>query len=193
MTGVVQDLAAVAAQRREAQVVRLTDGDADAVLAYIVDAPPAVCWQYFVEPGKRLRHTGALETGIEFTPNREGRLATGASSHCSHGVGGDGLREYLDWRPYEYFTCRLSRVEADGVGHTFVDALETYEFIYLGDGRTEHLWLLRADDRSPEGLRAFEESGAFIREISTQPTWGDQMRHPIAEDAAMYGLDRPAG
>jgi len=157
-----------------------------------VDAPPAVCWQYFVEPGKRLRHTGVLETGIEFTPNREGRVATGASSHCSHGVGGDGLREYLDWRPYEYFTCHLSRVEAEGVEHFgFVECLETCEFIDLGDGRTEHRWLLRSVDRSPEGIRAFEEAFALLKEISTHPTWGDQMRRPIVEDAAIYGLDHP--
>ena len=189
--GVVEDLAAVAAQRREAQVVRLTDDDADLVSTYIIDAPPAVCWQYYVEPGKRLRHTEAVETGIQFTPNSEGRVATGASSHCTHGTGGDGFREYLDWRPYEYFTCHLSRVEAEGVEHTFVEGLETYEFNALEDGRTEHRWLLRADDRSPEGLRAFEEATAFLREISTHATWGDQMRRPITDDASMYGLDRP--
>ncbi|MDP9336505.1 MAG: DUF2652 domain-containing protein [Actinomycetota bacterium] len=193
VTGVVQDLAAVTAQRREAQVVRLTDDDADFVSSYIVDAPPAVCWQYFVEPGKRLRHTAGAETGIEFTPNREGRVATGASSHCAHGAGGDGLREYLDWRPHEYFTCHLSPVEAEGVEPTIVEGLETYEFIDLGDGRTEHRWLLRADDRSPEGIRAFEESFALLKEFATDPSWGDQMRRPIAEDAAMYGLDRPVG
>lgn len=192
VTGVVQDLAAVAERRRVAQVVRLTDEDADVVTSYVVDAPPAVCWQYFVEPGKRLRHTGAVETGVEFHPNSEGRVATGASSHCAHGVGGDGLREYLDWRPYEYFTCRLSRVEAEGVEHfTFVETLETYEFIDLGDGRTEHRWLLRSIDRTPAGIHAFEVCTAWVREISTHPTWGDQMRRPIAEDAAMYGLDEP--
>ncbi len=189
--GVVEDLAAVAAQRREAQVVRLSDDDADVVFSYIVDAPPAVCWQYFVEPGKRHRHVGAIETGVEFKPNSAGRVAAGASSHCAHGVGGDGLREYLDWRPYEYFTCHLSRVEAEGVEHTFVDALETYEFTDLGDGRTEHRWLLRADDRTPEGISAFEAAFAFLKAFSTNPSWGDQLRGPIAEDAAMYGLDRP--
>jgi hypothetical protein len=192
VTGVVQDLAAVAAQQREAQVVRLTDDSADLVTSFIVDAPPAVCWQYFVEPGKRHRQLQAVETGVEFTRNGEGRLATGASSHCAHGVGGDGLREYLDWRPFEYFTCHLSPVEAEGVEFfMFVECLETCEFIDLGDGRTEHRWLLRSVDRTPEGLRAFEECAAFLREISAEPTWGDQMRVPIAEDAAMYGLDQP--
>jgi hypothetical protein len=42
-------------------------------------------------------------------------------------------------------------------------------------------------------MRAFEEATAFFSEISTHPTWGDQMRRPIAEDAAMYGLDRAVG
>jgi hypothetical protein len=145
-----------------------------------------------VEPGKRLRHTAAVETGIEFIPNRDGRVATGASSHCSHGSGSDGLREYLDWRPYEYFTCHLSPIEAEGVDPTgFVEGMETYEFIDLGDGRTEHRWLLRADDRTPEGLRAFEEKTELLKAWSSEPWWGDQMRFPVAEDAAMYGLDRP--
>jgi hypothetical protein len=190
--GFVHDLAAAADRRREEEVVRVTDEDADAIFSYVVDAPPAVCWQYFVEPGKRLRHTGALETGIEFHPNAAGRLSTGASSHCAHGAGGDGLREYLDWRPYEYFTCRLSPIEADGVDYfTFVEAMETYEFNRLDDGRTEHRWLLRSADRSPDGMSAFEATVALFRDLATQPTWGDQMRRPIAEDAAMYGLDHP--
>lgn len=191
--GVVQDLAAVAARRRDAQVVRVTDDDADLVMTFVIDAPPAVCWQYYVEPGKRLRHTAAVETGIEFIPNREGRVATGASSHCSHGSGSDGLREYVDWRPYEYFTCHLSPIEAEGVEPTILEGLETYEFIDLGDGRTEHRWLLRADDRTPEGLRAFEEHTALLKEWSREPWWGDQMRFPVAQDAAMYGLDHPVG
>ena len=72
VTGVVQDLAAVAAQRREAQVVRLTDDDADVVFSYIVDAPPAVCWQYFVEPGKRLRQRGGCRDGDRVQAEQRG-------------------------------------------------------------------------------------------------------------------------
>ncbi len=190
--GFVQDLGAVADRRREAQVVRLTDHDADAIFSFVVDAPPAVCWQYFVEPGKRLRQTAALETGIEFFPNTEGRLSTGAASHCAHGSGGDALREYLDWRPYEYFTCRLSPIEDQGAdSFIFVAGMETYEFNQLEDGRTEHRWLLRSADRSPEGMNAFEETIAIFRAIADDPSWGDQMRGPILEDAAMYGLDGP--
>jgi hypothetical protein len=192
VTGVVQDLASVAAQRRESERVRVTDEDADFISSYVVDAPPSVCWQYCVDPGKRLRHTGALETGVEFHPNAHGRIATGASSHCAHGDGADGLREYLDWRPYEYFTCRLSPVEADGIDPDFVAGLETYEFNVLDDDRTEHRWLIRCQDRSPEGLAAFEAKNVVLRDFAAQPWWGDQMRGPIAEDQAMYGLNEPA-
>jgi hypothetical protein len=166
--------------------------DADFISSYRVDAPPEVCWQYFVEPGKRLRHVGAVETGVEFHPNREGRLGAGASSHCAHGEGGDGLREYLDWRPYEYFTCRLSPVPTEGVDfHTFVECLETYEFHAVEGGGTEHRWLVRAVDRTNEGMAMFEDGVAPFRELSSEPWWGDQMRAPIAEDAAMYGLGEP--
>ncbi|MFT5434641.1 MAG: hypothetical protein ACI9OJ_005355 [Myxococcota bacterium] len=192
VSGVVQDLAAVADKRRESERVRLTEEEADAVFSFVVDAPPAVCWQYFVEPGKRLRHVGALETGVEFHPNDEGRLATGASSHCAHGEGGDGLREYLDWRPYEYFTCRLSPIHEEGVDtFIFVECLETYEFNALDHGRTEHRWLIRCADRSPEGMQAFEATMSDLRAMSSESWWGDQMRLPVAEDAATYGLTEP--
>jgi hypothetical protein len=193
VTGVVQDLARVAAERREAERVRITDEEADFVSSYVVDAPPAVCWQYFVDPGKRLRHLAAVETDIEFRPNGEGRIATGATSHCAHGDGVDGLREYLDWRPYEYFTCRLTPVDKEGVEPEFVAAVETYEFNALDDGRTEHRWLLRCNDRSPEGLEEFRTKNAVMSDFAQQSWWGDQMRFPIAQDAAMYGLGEPTG
>lgn len=191
VSGGVQDLAAVAARRREEQVVRLTDDDADIVMSYTVDAPPAVCWQYLVEPGKRLRHVGAVETGIDIHPNADGRYGAGASSHCAHGENGDALREYLDWRPYDYFTCRVTPLpKPDGSVWKYAPkAIETYEFQPLDDGRrTLHRWMLQATDRSPEGMAAFEEAVSIARMLSDMPTWGDQMRDPVAEDAAVYGL-----
>ena len=87
----------------------------------------------------------------------------------------------------------LSPLETEGIDfHTFVAALETWEFNDLGDGRTRYRYLVRATDRSPDGMAAFEPIAAFFREMITQPTWGDQTRRPIAEGAAMYGLDAPA-
>lgn len=193
VTGVVQDLALVAARRRESERVRVTDEDADWISSYVVEAPPAVCWQYYVEPSRRQRHVAAVETGVVFQRNAQGRLATGASSHCAHHEGGDGLREYVDWRPYEYFTCRLSPIETEGVdSFGFVEWLETCEFNAIEGGRTEHRWLLRSKDRSPEGMQAFEAATSALRTFAAEPWWGDQMRGPIAEDSAMYGLNEPA-
>jgi hypothetical protein len=187
--GVVQDLAAVAAERRVAERVRVTEDDADFVSVYDVDAPPGVCWQYLVEPGKRLRHVAGVETSVDFEPNVDGRISTGAVSHCAHGTGGVGMREYLDWRPYHYFTCRLSPVATDGaLPEDIVECIETYDFEPLDEGRTRVWWLLRSVDRTEEGMAAFELAAALLRVMAAEPWWGDQMRNPIAEDAASYGL-----
>lgn len=189
VSGVVQDLAAVARQRRESARVRVTADEADLVTSYIVDAPPSVVWQYFAEPAKRLRQTGAIETGVEFTPNADGRIATGASSHCAHTIGGDGFREYLDWRPYEYFTCRLTPLPAESTICPY--SLETFEFNALEDGRTEHRHLVRSIDRTPEGMEAFERVVSMYRELASQPTWGDHMRAVIAQDLAINSMEEP--
>jgi hypothetical protein len=78
VTGVVQDLAAVAQRRRESQRVRITAEDADHDVGYLVDAPPAVVWQYMVQPDKRARWSmEANETSVVFSPNDDGRLAAG--------------------------------------------------------------------------------------------------------------------
>jgi hypothetical protein len=41
-------------------------------------------------------------------------------------------------------------------------------------------------------MAAFEAETSVLGEFATQPWWGDQMRGPIAEDSAMYGLNEPA-
>jgi hypothetical protein len=51
------------------------------------------------------------QTAVKNQPNAYGRLGAGASSHCAHAVGGDVLREYLDWRPFRYFTNRMTPLD----------------------------------------------------------------------------------
>ena len=53
-------------------------------------------------------------------------MGAGASSHCAHGVGGDALREYLDWRPFSYFTNRMTPLSS---WPGFFATVETTEFI----------------------------------------------------------------
>ena len=100
VTGFVQDLADVAERRRDAQRVRVSVAEADVHRRRILNAPPSVLWQYWLQPGRRFEcPVTLLETVIVFTPNEQGRLGPGASSHCAHGDVGDAFREYLDWRP----------------------------------------------------------------------------------------------
>lgn len=109
------------------------------------------------------------ETSIEFTPNEDGRLASGATSHCAHGVGGDALREYLDWRPYEYFTSRMTPMPPFLFGGE-VRWLETFSFTDLGEGRTEYRWTVRCLDRSEESMAIFDNfKTAFEAAAASQP------------------------
>lgn len=132
-TGGVHDLKPVIAQMREAHRVYIGSEDADVEISFGEHPyPPAVVWQYFVEAEKRLRWQ-PLQTAIKNQPNQQGRLGPGASSHCAHGIHGDALREYLDWRPYSYFTNRFTPL---GRGPLFVRLIETFEFTPTDAGTT---------------------------------------------------------
>jgi Protein of unknown function (DUF2652) len=130
-TGGVHDLKPVVARMRAARRVHIGSGEADLEISFGEHPyPPAVLWQYFVDPEKRLRWQ-PLQTAIENQPNQHGRLGAGASSHCAHGVGGDALREYLDWRPYSYFTNRFTPL---GRGPLLFRCIETFEFVPTDTG-----------------------------------------------------------
>ena len=188
VTGVVEDLAAIADSRRESQRVRITREEADLDMSYVIDAPPSVVWQYWVQPEKRARWSlSALETSVVFSKNDAGRLGAGASSHCAHSVGGDAMREYLDWRPYEYFTCRLTPLPAEVM--IAVPWIETNSFTDVGENRTEFRWTVRCIDRSAESLAGFEVFAMAAREVAAEPDFGEMVRAAIAEDAALFGLD----
>src|SRR5262249_55215570 len=117
--------------------------EADFESAYEMSYAPAVLWQYFVDADKRVRwqpNTKVLDT----QRNQLGRLGAGAASHCAHGLGPDALREYLDWRPYTYFTCRFTPVRPTPL---FIAGVETTEFVPTDDRTTIVRLRFRADDR----------------------------------------------
>jgi uncharacterized protein YndB with AHSA1/START domain len=171
-TGGVHDLKPVIARMREARRVYIGPEEADLEISFGEHPyPPAVVWQYFVDPEKRLRWQ-PLQTAIRNQPNRHGRMGSGASSHCAHGVGGDALREYLDWRPYSYFTNRFTPL---GRGPLFFPSIETFEFIPTGAG-TRVDYRFRLEDRGPltrlrariirpGGRRMLSRSGTTLRKI----------------------------
>ena len=143
-TGGVHDLEPVITRMREARRVYIGSEDADAEISGEHPYPPALLWQYFVDPEKRLRWQ-PLQTSVKNQPNPQGRLGAGASSHCAHGVGGDVLREYLDWRPYSYFTNRFTPL---GRGALFFPGIETTEFTPTDAGTRVH-YRFRLQDCGP--------------------------------------------
>jgi Protein of unknown function (DUF2652)/Polyketide cyclase / dehydrase and lipid transport len=69
-------------------------------------APPQVAWEFVTTPGRRITWQLGV-TGVELmaTGNRRG---VGGTNHCMHGKSAPTIEEILDWRPYDYFTCRYT-------------------------------------------------------------------------------------
>jgi hypothetical protein len=84
-----------------------------------------------------------IQTAVRNQPNEHGRIGAGASSHCAHGFGGDVLREYLDWRPFSYFTNRFTPLIP---GLAFFPGVETIEFIPTDAGTTMVYYRFRLDE-----------------------------------------------
>jgi hypothetical protein len=177
-TGGVHDLKPVLARMREARYVYVDSEDADVEISF-GEHPyaPAVVWQYFVDADKRLRWQ-PLQTAITNQPNQRGRLGPGASSHCAHGVGGDALREYLDWRPYRYFTNRFTPL---GHGPMFFPCIETFEFTPIEAGTAVH-YRLRLENCGPLTRLRFLIVGPFARRLLKRS--GRTLRRTLDEDAA---------
>jgi uncharacterized protein YndB with AHSA1/START domain len=178
ITGGVHDLKPVVARMRDARRVHIGSEEADLEISFGEHPfPPAVVWQYFVDPEKRLRWQ-PLQTAIENRPNAEGRLGPGASSHCAHGVGGDALREYLDWRPYSHFTNRFTPL---GRGPHLFPGIETFEFIPTDTG-TRVDYRFRLEDCRPLTrfrFRVFRPGGRRVLSRSQKA-----LRKALDEDAA---------
>ena len=176
--GGVHDLEPVAERMRDARRVYVGPEDADAEVSFGEHPyPPAVVWQYFVDAGKRLRWQ-PLQTAVENRPNKQGRLGPGASSHCAHGVGGDALREYLDWRPYRYFTNRFTPL---GRGPLFFPCIETFEFTPTEAGTAVH-YRFRLEDRRPLTRLRYRVVGPGGRRLLARS--GKTLGRILDEDAA---------
>jgi hypothetical protein len=177
-TGGVHDLKPVIDRMREARRVHVGAEEADVELSFgDFRYPPAVVWQYFVDPEKRLRWQ-PLQTAINNQPNQHGRLGPGASSHCAHGRQGDALREYLDWRPYLYFTNRFKPL---GRGPLFFPVVETFEFIPT-DAGTLVRYRFRLEDCGPLTRLRFRVLRSGGRRMLIRS--GETLRRILDEDAA---------
>jgi uncharacterized protein YndB with AHSA1/START domain len=145
--GGVHDLGPVLQQMRSARRIYLTAEEADLDQSLELPYPPALVWRYVVDPVERIRWVCRIldknpDTDV---PNEQGRLGAGASSHCNHGPA-VASREYVDWHPYDYFTCRTTvtgrlRMLSPRPG------IETMEFIAVEGGGTRVEHRLRVEKR----------------------------------------------
>lgn len=111
-------LARVAARR-----VVLEPAEADLVVSDILDAPPAVVWDWLNDPHRRsLWMKGTLWSIID---RPGGRTGQGASNHCAHGKN-ETLRETIvDWKPFDYFTT--DRTDSTPISMRMMFQLEPLE------------------------------------------------------------------
>ncbi len=182
--GGVHDLKPVVEEMREAQREYVGAADADLEISGVVPVPPSVIWQYYVDPEKRLRWQ-PIQTSIKNQPNARGRLGVGASSHCAHRIGGDVLREYIDWRPFSYFTIRLTPLP--GGFELAPPGIETMEFIPLEDGTTSTHYRFRVRDRGRLAKLRFAVRRLLFR-MSRRRT-KEALERILEEDAAALALD----
>jgi Polyketide cyclase / dehydrase and lipid transport len=119
-------------------------------------APPQVAWEFVTTPGRRITWQLGV-TGVEViaTGNRRG---IGATNHCMHGQGGATIEEVLDWRTYDYFTCRITVPTAMGPVHF----LATTEFEPTPGGTILHQRF--AASKTPKERAIMDQLASWMEE-----------------------------
>jgi uncharacterized protein YndB with AHSA1/START domain len=181
--GGVHDLEPVLREMRESRREYISSAVADFETSYETRLPPPLVWRYFVDPLERLRWSCRLldKNPDKSEPNALGRLGGGASFHCNHGPGGS-MREYVDWRPYSYFTCRTT-APLVGAFLTAGRATETFEFDSTDDGGTVVHYRLRLIDRGAFSKLTFLPARFFIKAATR--TWQSNLSNILEEDEAV--------
>jgi hypothetical protein len=116
-------------------------------------APPQVAWEFVTTPGRRIAWQLGV-TGVEViaTGNRRG---IGATNHCMHGQD-TTIEEVLDWRPYDYFTYRVTVPTAMGP----VRFVATTEFEPTPGGTILHQRF--AAPRTPKERTIMEQMASWL-------------------------------
>ncbi len=183
-SGGVHDLHPVLREMREERREYISAADADVEMNSVVPFPPAVVWQYVVDPAQRLRWACGLfdkKNPDKTEPNARGRLGgVGASYHCNHGPG-VATREYVDWRPFSYYTCRMMWQFAGG----FIAArraIETTEFVPHGDGSTLVCYRIRVVNRGWLSMLTLKAISLLVRTGARD--WNTKLQAALEEDSA---------
>ena len=160
--GGVHNLDPVLSTMREERRSYISAADADFETTIDVPVPSAVAWQYVVDPIERQRWACRQfnKDPDQEERNSQGRIGPGATSHCSHGPGHlMAFREFIDWRPFAYFTSRMKTTAVGGLPRSLI---ETVEFVPLGDHRTRIIVRYRATNRSRISLLGLRVTHAFL-------------------------------
>lgn len=88
-------------ERSRMRRIFLSREEADRVLEFDFAAPPLVLWDWFSDPAKRMLWMGARIVPVLRVG---GRVAPGARNHCVHGRSEVVVEDYLDIKPFEYYT-----------------------------------------------------------------------------------------
>jgi uncharacterized protein YndB with AHSA1/START domain len=101
--GYVYDLLPFWTREKERRRERVEKEDAWISCEREVAAPPQVVWGYLHDPARKRKWRNADE--VRVLGSSGGRRDLGTTHHCVHG---DMVFAELvvDWRPFEYFTCR---------------------------------------------------------------------------------------
>ncbi len=161
--GGVHDLDPALAAMRASRRVYISGEDADLEFAFDVPVPPAAAWQYIVDPIERLRWA-CRQFGSDpdkAAPNAQGRSGVGATSHCSHSPKGVAYREFVDWRPFAYFTSRTVTPWA-GAFMLQRPAIETVELSPAGEHGTNVVVRFRITERGRVALLALRAARPLI-------------------------------
>jgi len=161
--GGVQDLSVVLQEMRETRRLYIASGEADSEQVVELPYPPAIVWRYVVDPVERLRWACRI---LDKNPdmqkaNAQGRSGVGSSFHCNHGPS-VATREYVDWHPFEYFTCRTTVTGRLGMMSPR-PAIETAEFIPLDGGGTRVEHRMRIENRRGISFLWYRASAALLR------------------------------
>jgi uncharacterized protein YndB with AHSA1/START domain len=127
-----------------ARRIVLEEKDADFVLHFDFPTPPAVTWEWILDPIKRNMWNGGHVTWSN-GDRPKGRAGNGASNHCSHGKG-VSTEITRDWHPFEYST-------AESYENGKLTITETVRFELTANGGTHIVDVLRMHMPMPRFLR----------------------------------------
>ncbi|HEV8573426.1 MAG TPA: DUF2652 domain-containing protein [Dehalococcoidia bacterium] len=188
--GGVHDLGPVLSAMREERRLYISAADADFEATFDVPIPPALAWQYVVDPLERQRWACAQydKNPDRDEPNAQGRLGVGAKSHCGHGPGPImSFREFIDWRPFAYFTARVRAAAAAGGFVMARPVIETIEFTPLGERGTRIAIRYREVNRKGILRLVSRATHPFFKAFWRRR--GAELARIVKQDASRPGFD----